>query len=111
MPGVKEAELKARRRQSATLLTSRLASVTGTDSRTPGVPDREPAVAATQSGPKEEFEDKEDVKDVVLAERTDDRCCARIAWHWSGLIGSGATVRVSWSESAEITAQLDTKSS
>ena len=42
MPGVKEAELKARRRRSAALLTSRLASVAGTDSRISGVPNREP---------------------------------------------------------------------
>ena len=93
MPGVKEAELKARRRRSAALLTSRLASVTGTDSRTSDVPNREPAGAATQSGPKEKFEHEDDVNDVVQAERADDGCCARMAQYWSGLIERGAAHR------------------
>ena len=111
MPGVKEAELKARWRRSAALLTGRPGSDKRTDSRIPGSPNRDPAVADTQSEPKEEFEYENDVKDVVIAERTDDSCCTEIAQYWSGLIGSRATVRVSWSGSAEITAQLDSKSS
>ena len=100
MPGVKEAELKARRRRSAAFLTSGLGSDKKTDSRIPGGPNRDPAVADTQSEPKEEFEYEDDVKDVVMAERADDSCCEKIAQYWSGLIGRGATVRISWSGSA-----------
>ena len=51
MPGAKEAELKARRRRSATLLTSQL---TRAVSKIPGVPNREPAGAAAQSEYKKE---------------------------------------------------------
>ena len=49
MPGVKEAELKARRRRSAAFLTSRPGSDKKTDSRSPGGPNRDPAVADTQA--------------------------------------------------------------
>ena len=111
MPGVKEVELKARRRRSAALLTSGLASVTGTENRIPDVPNRESAVAATQSGSKEKFvKDKID-KNVVLAEGVDDGCCSKFARYLSGLIPSKTTIRVSWSGTAEVTAQLDKKSS
>ena len=111
MPGVKEVEPKARRRRSAALLTSGLPSVTGTEKRIPDVPNRESAVAATQSGSEEEFvEDKVD-KDVVLAEGADDGCCSKFARYLSGLIPSKTTIRVSWSGTAQVTAQLDKKSS
>ena len=92
MPGVKEAELKARRRRSAALLTSGLQSVSGTDREISGVPNREPA-------------DEKD-KDVVMATKADDGCCARVARFCSDLVGREATVRFSWSGSVETTAQL-----
>ena len=55
--------------------TSMLASVAGIDSRISGVPNREPAGAATQSGSKEESKQDIDIQDVVHAERAgDDEC-------------------------------------
>ena len=93
MPGVKEAELKARRRRSAALLTSGLQSVFGTDREISGVPNREPA-------------DEKDKDHVVMATKADDGCCARVARFCSDLVGREATVRFSWSGSVETTAQL-----
>ena len=93
MPGVKEAELKARRRCSAAQLTSGLQSVSGTDRENSGVPNREPA-------------DEKDKGHVVMATKADDGCCARVARFCSDLMGREATVRFSWSGSVETTAQL-----
>ena len=59
MPGVKKAELKARRRRSAAQLTGSLLPGTGTGRRAPGGPDLEPAVAGDLNQPKEEFEEKD----------------------------------------------------
>ena len=101
MPGVKEAELKARRRRSAALLTSGLASVEKADSRIPGSPDREQAGTSTQSEPKNRI--REDIViegDVLHAERTEDGCCTRCVQYWSGLIERGATFRFSLRGSA-----------
>ena len=57
-----------------------------------GVPNREPAGAATQSGSKEESKQDIDIQDVVQAERAgDDGCRARIAEYWSTLIRNGST--------------------
>ena len=104
MPGAKEAELKARRRRSAALLTSQLAAATRAVSRIPCVPNREPAGAAAQSGSKEESKQEIDIEDVVQAERAgDDGCCARIAGYWSTLIENGSAItqemlRLYWTE-------------
>ena len=78
MPGVNEAELKARRRRSAALLTSSLPG-TGTGNRVLSGPDLDPAVAGVSDQPKEKLEDNNIAADVIMAERTDDGCCARIA--------------------------------
>ena len=79
MPGVKEAELKARRRRSAALLTSGLASVGKADSRIPGSPDREQAGTSTQSGFQNRIREDTIIEgDVLHAERAEDGCCTRV---------------------------------
>ena len=109
MPGVKEAELKARRRRSAALLTSELASVEKADSSIPSSPDWEQAEASTQSGSKDTCKIRESIiieDDVIHADRAEDGCCAKCVQYWSGLIESGATFRVSLRGSAELQAEL-----
>ena len=107
MPGVKEAELKARRRRSAALLTSELASVEKADSSIPGSPDREQTGASTQSGSKNKIRESIIIEDDVShADRAEDGCCAKCVQYWSGLIESGATFRVSLRGSAELQAEL-----
>ena len=91
MPGVNKAELKARRRRSAAQLTGSLLSETGTGSRVSGGPDLDPAVAGDRNQPKEEFEEKDLLEGVVMADRADDGCCARVARYCSELVGHEAT--------------------
>ena len=81
MPGVKEAELKARRRRSAAQLTSGLQPVSGAGRGAPGA-DLEPVVAGCLGEPEEEFKGNRIRENVVMAERAEDGCCARIARYW-----------------------------
>ena len=107
MPGVKEAEIKARRLRSAALLTSGLASVEKADSSFPSSPDWEQAGASTQSGSKDKIRESIIIEDDVShADRAEDGCCAKCVQYWSGLIESGATLRVSLRGSAELQAEL-----
>ena len=78
MPGVNEAELKARRRRSAAQLTSSLPG-TGTGNRVSSGPDLDPAVAGVSDQPKEKLEDNNIAADVIMADRTEDGCCARVS--------------------------------
>ena len=78
MPGVNEAELKARRRRSAAQLTSSLPG-TGTGNRVSSGPDLDPAVAGVSDQPKEKLEDNNIAADVIMADRTEDGCCAKVS--------------------------------
>ena len=91
MPGTNQAELKARRRRSATQLTGRPLPTTGTGRGALDGPDLDPAVAGDRNQPKEEFEEKDLLEDVVMADRADDGCCARVARYCSKLVGHEAT--------------------
>ena len=78
MPGVNKAELKARRRRSAAQLTSSLPG-TGTGNRVSSGPDLDPAVAGVSDQPEEKLEDNNIAADVIMADRTEDGCCARVS--------------------------------
>ena len=106
MPGVNEAELKARRRRSAAQLTGRPFPVS-VGSGAPGGPNRESAaVAEEKDKPKEEFEENIISENVVMADRADDSCCARLAHYCSGLLGREAAFSLSWSGQLKGSAQL-----
>ena len=106
MPGVNKAELKARRRRSAAQLTGR--SLPASAGRgAPGGPNQESAtVAEEKDKPEEEFEENIISENVVMANRADDSCCARLAHYCSGLLGREAAFSFSWSGQLEGSAQL-----
>ena len=106
MPGVNEAELKARRRRSAAQLTSSLPG-TGTGNRVSSGPDLDPAVAGVSDQPKEKLEDNNIAADVIMADRTEDGCCARVSRCLSELTGREAAFTFSWSGSVTATAKLE----
>ena len=89
MPGVNKAELKARRRRSAAQLTSSLPG-TGTGNRVSSGPDLDPAVAGVSDQPKEKLEDNNIAADVIMADRTEDGCCAKVSRCLSELTGREA---------------------
>ena len=106
MSGVNKAELKARRRRSAAQLTGRSFPVS-VGSGAPGGPNRESAaVAEEKDKPKEEFEENIISENVVMADRADDSCCARLAHYCSGLLGREAAFSLSWSGQLKGSAQL-----
>ena len=62
---------------------------------------------AVSNQPKEKLEDNNIAADVIMADRTEDGCCAKVSRCLSELTGREAAFTFSWSGSVTATAKLE----